>query len=148
MNINLQQATSDDWQEVGDIKGKSSSQYFKALTDKTELIDYVSKNKVFFVLYNGDKVGTVGLGYLSDSTIQLEGLNIIPIYRKLGLGQKTLEEVLKLIAKDNPKKIVLKVHPKNILALFLYMKNGFIVTGYLENYFGDGEPRLAMEKVL
>lgn len=145
MNIRLQQATENDWKEIGEVESKSSFKFFKALTSKEELTDYVLNSKVFFIIFEGNKVGTVGFKKISDDTIKLEGLNVIPQYRKFGIGQKALEEIIKLILKEKFKKINLIVHPKNILALFLYLKNGFIINGYIENYFGDGEPRLKME---
>ena len=148
MKINLLQATIDNWQEVGSIEGQSGSRYFKAYTTKEELSNYISGSKVFFIVSNGQKVGTIGFKKVSNDTAQLEGLNIIPNSRKMGFGREAINKLIELIIKGGYKKIMLFVHPKNTLALIMYISNGFVITGYKENFYGDGEPRLMMEKVI
>ena len=44
------------------------------------------------------------------------------------------------------RRIDLVTHPENENALRLYASLGFKVESRLENYFGDGEPRLALAK--
>jgi ribosomal protein S18 acetylase RimI-like enzyme len=46
------------------------------------------------------------------------------------------------------KPVHLVVHPKNVGALLLYLKCGFEMYGWDENYYGDGQPRLLVKRVL
>ena len=52
----------------------------------------------------------------------------------------------KLLKEIGNKKIVLTVHPQNNAALRIYLKLGFVIISWKDNYFGDGEPRLYLEK--
>jgi len=38
--------------------------------------------------------------------------------------------------------IWLITHPLNTPAILLYLKNGFQITGWKDNYYGDSEPRI------
>jgi ribosomal protein S18 acetylase RimI-like enzyme len=44
------------------------------------------------------------------------------------------------------KRIELVTHPDNKSAIKLYFSFGFLTEKQMENYFGDGEPRILMAK--
>ena len=46
------------------------------------------------------------------------------------------------------KRIDLVTHPDNIRAINLYQSLGFITESRKENYYGDGEPRIVMARIL
>jgi len=144
--LTLIKATLSDWQEIGAIESKSSTACFKALTLQGELEEYLTESSVYFAVVDGQKVGTIGFKKLSEDTAQLQGLNIKPEFRGKGYGNEVVDLLLKETERQGFTKVTLTVHPASIPALVTYLKHGFIVTGYKENYFGDGEPRLEMER--
>ena len=46
------------------------------------------------------------------------------------------------------KRIDLVTHPDNIKAIALYQSLGFAIESRKENYYGDGEPRIVMARIL
>lgn len=65
--------------------------------------------------------------------------------RGKGIGRLLSQKVMELFKSKGINRILLTVHPKNVPATHLYNKLGFEVHEKVENYYGDGEPRLLME---
>ena len=144
--MNLIKATVKDWEKVGAIEGLSSTKCFKALTLEPELVEYLSESQVFFIEVDGENVGTVGFKKASDEVAQIRGLNIHPAHRGHGYGKEVMTLILAEIAKQGYKTVKTLVHPESTPALITYLKSGFLVTGFSENYWGDGEARVEMGK--
>lgn len=144
--LTLQPATLSDWQEIGAIESNSGNACYKALTLEGELKEFLTESRVFFAINNGKKIGSVGIKQLSDKQAQLVNLSIMPEYRGQGYGKELVEVTVQEATRLGFETIMLLVHPTNTTAQIMYLKCGFIVTAYKENYFGDGEPRLVMER--
>ena len=54
-----------------------------------------------------------------------------------------MKKLLELV-KGN--QVYMITHPKNIAAIILYLKNGFEIASWKENCYGDGEPRLILQR--
>jgi ribosomal-protein-alanine N-acetyltransferase len=65
-----------------------------------------------------------------------------PIYRRQGIAHEVMRRILE--ACREVRRVELVTHPENQDALRLYKSLGFVVEGRIENYFGDGEPRLLL----
>lgn len=148
MDIKLLRATKDDTMEMIEFEKASSSQFFHAYTDVEGMGKYLENNFVFFILKSGEKVGAIGYEKIDDQLAQIQGLNILSEHRGVGVGKGAVEELLKIITNEGFKRANLMVHPHNSIAILTYMKSGFIIRSWRENYFGDGEPRLEMWKSL
>lgn len=134
----------DEWSKVGKLEGRSKSNFFHAFTKKEDILKYLTESSVYFIDLEGLHIGSIGFKALNEKTTQLEGLNIIPEKRKMGYAEDSVKLLMQLIKNKGFSEVVLLTHPKNVSALNLYLKLGFTVVGYFENYFGDGEPRLKM----
>ncbi len=106
-----------------------------------EEVDYLRYSEVFLA-YDGNKaIGLISYQLESD-TAEIKTLAVIPEYQRKGIGKQLISEILK---KLKGKRVHLVTHPKNTSAIILYLKSGFQIYGWKDNYYGDGEPRLLFE---
>lgn len=75
--------------------------------------------------------------------VELKGIAVIPDFQNKGIGRKMTEDFL---SKIKGKRSFLVTHPKNSGAIILYLKCGYEITGWKENYYGDGQPRLRLNR--
>lgn len=108
----------------------------------SEVTDYIKGSDTYYA-YDRD----ILIGYFvikhKDNQIEIGSIGIPEKFQSKGYGSAIMDYILK----NNPdKKIWLVTHPKNTKALFLYLRKGFEITGWIDNCFGDGQPRLKLEK--
>lgn len=75
--------------------------------------------------------------------VEIKQVLILPAYQRKGYGAQLFRHMLAAIG---PERVWLVTHPKNTPAILLYLKEGFRISGWNENYYGDGQPRLILEK--
>lgn len=95
----------------------------------------------------------VGYGILSVAAGEAHILNLCvdPNYRKLGYGDRVLDEILMRARRAEVKEIFLEVRPSNESAIALYHKKGFRQVAYRPAYYQahDGrEDAAVLSKVL
>ncbi len=82
------------------------------------------------------------VGYVSVNSVIDEGevLKIVVAkeYRKLGIGNGLVTEVLAKLRDKGVETVFLEVRSNNIPAKRLYEKNGFVKIGERKKYYGDG----------
>lgn len=143
-DIHLQRATDKEWQIVAKMEKSAGSDLFFPLTDKKEILDYIKDSTVYITHYKNNVVGTVSYEIKKDGVVYFNGLIVLPEYRCHGIAKLAMKQVLSEL---NDKKLFeLVVHPKNTPALIVYLKLGFLVKAWKDNYYGDGTPRLILEK--
>ncbi|HWQ60510.1 MAG TPA: GNAT family N-acetyltransferase, partial [Candidatus Fimivivens sp.] len=71
----------------------------------------------------------------------ISGLVIVPKFQRRGLARKAMNMLLDEL-KGFPH-LALDVHPDNH-AVKLYESLGFVATESVENFYGDGQPRIIM----
>lgn len=69
-----------------------------------------------------------------------------PAHRGKGVATDLLRALLERLDAAAIEAVWLTVHPENAGAVRLYQRLGFEATGEEADYFGDGEPRLRMER--
>ncbi|MDD4353948.1 MAG: N-acetyltransferase [Candidatus Nanoarchaeia archaeon] len=146
MKISFQQAKEDDWEEVQNLETSCKNKYFFALTCKEDIIRYLKNSKVFLIKDNKKKIGTISYEVKSKGHAYINGFTVHPSVRNKGIGKKAMEYIINNVKGFS--KITLVTHPKNLPALIIYLKAGFYIYGYKNNYYKDGEPRLLMVKEL
>ena len=127
-------------------KSVSGNKLFHPLTDEGAVRAYIKESIVFIVQLDGCAVGTVSYKLEDSGDVHIMGLTTSPQHQRLGIGKKAMEFVLGKLGKN--RRVYLTVHPENTPAVTLYLKPGFKAEGRKENYFGDGEPRLILAKIL
>lgn len=81
----------------------------------------------------------VGFAGVIDTVDQLEITNIVvrKDFRKKGLGNELLTELIKLAKENGKEKITLEVNNTNLVAIKLYEKNGFKNVGFRKKYYNN-----------
>ncbi|HZZ98701.1 MAG TPA: N-acetyltransferase [Candidatus Saccharimonadia bacterium] len=77
--------------------------------------------------------------------VELQSIVVVPQFQGKGVGKELLS---KLIETVDGKEIRLVTHPHNTGAIIFYLKSGFRIVGWGDNYYGDGEPRLKLARKL
>ena len=81
--------------------------------------------------------------------VQINNIAIHPNFRRLGVAETVLKQILNQIRMEGAKLITLEVRPSNYAARSLYHKLGFEALGLRENYYHDPpEHALVMCKYL
>ena len=145
MNLNFRKASQKDWELISLLeKSVASNVYFPIINEK-EVKDYIKKSIVYIVEKGDLPIGTISYEKKSDIYAYIDGLLIIPKYQDRGYGSKTLGWLMKKLG--GYKKVGLVTHPKNSKTIVIYLKQGFVINGWKDDYFGDGEPRIVLSRV-
>lgn len=142
--INLRRATLEDADIVATIEGSVSGiKVYSALTGRGE-IEKEIKNSIFYLIEkDGEVVGNVSYEMKGKSHAYMSGLAVMPKFQGQGIARQAVEIILSEL--KDVKVIDLVTHPENEKAIKLYESFGFKKAGeIIENYFGDGEPRIRM----
>ncbi len=106
-----------------------------------DVIDYTKDSDTYVAYEDNIPIGYYVLKTLSKKEKELKSIAIIKNYQGKGIGKLLLAQVLE---KCKNCSILLVTHPKNTAALLLYLKNGFNIVGWINDWSGDGEPRLKL----
>lgn len=142
--ITLQRVTTDDWKTVFQIETSAASDFYFSIDNEKEILEYIESHIVYFIIKDDEAIGTIAYKIEADEKVQLDGLIIVPEYRGKGIAK---EAIHKVITEVGNKVYFLTVHPSNSVAIRLYLGLGFVIKAWKDNYFGDNQPRLIMEKV-
>jgi [ribosomal protein S18]-alanine N-acetyltransferase len=97
-----------------------------------------------YICFDDDKaVGFFAYKDNSKGEVELKTMAVIPEYRGRGIGKEMMAYFLQ---SNKGKDLFLVTHPQNSGAIVLYLKSGFAITGWNENYYGDGQPRLMLKR--
>ncbi len=141
--ITLKRCKNDDWQIVEKMEKVAKSRLFSPFEGEKKIKEYIRKSEVYMILKGDDPIGTVSYEVKKDGHILFNGLVVLPKYRKRGIGSTAIQKALK---RAGNRKAELIVHPENTVALIIYLKLGFKIKSWKDNYFGDGESRLILWK--
>jgi ribosomal protein S18 acetylase RimI-like enzyme len=116
---------------------------YSALTKDEDIKNEITGSVVYFIL-EGDKViGDISYTLKQPDHAYISGLLIHPDFRSKGVARQAMNWLLEKDLK-NVSTIDLVTHPHNTGAIKLYLSLGFVIDGWKDNYFGDGQPRIYM----
>jgi len=96
-----------------------------------------------------DKIVGYIIFWLVQEEAQISNLAVHPDYKRLGIGEAVLGQVLTIMRKMDAKQVILEVRPSNLAARTLYEKNGFTLLGLRKGYYQNPpEDALIMSKNL
>lgn len=143
LNIDLQIASTVDIPKIIQIeKSVSGDKTYSAMLTEEEWFEAFKKVKIFLVKNGDEIIGEISYEIKSPDNVYIDGLVIKPEFQGKGFSRKVMDKIMNEL-KDF-KRIDLVTHPENIRAIQLYKSFGFKIEGQIENYFGDGEPRIIM----
>jgi ribosomal-protein-alanine N-acetyltransferase len=96
-----------------------------------------------------DKIIGYIIFWLVADEAQISNLAVNPDFKRLGIGDTILKQVLTTMRRMQAKQVILEVRPSNLSARTLYEKNGFTLLGIRRGYYQDPpEDALVMSKSL
>lgn len=110
--------------------------------DDEEEINYLKGSEVYIAYENRAPIGFFAYK-VEGNDAEVKTMAVLPEWQGKGVGREMMRKLFDLTL---GKHLKLVTHPKNSQALIFYLKSGFRVCGWTDNYFGDGEPRLSLER--
>ena len=108
------------------------------LADLQKKYEFPAGRLLAAVADDGDVIGCVAYCRHSSSRCEMKRLYVIPTYRKEGVGQTLLTEIINLAAADGYTEMVLDTRLPMESAIRLYRRNGFTeIPAYYENPMDD-----------
>lgn len=93
-------------------------------------------------------IGYVIYWHIQDE-IQVSNIAVHPDFRRMGVGESVLRQVLSQLKKEGAKYVSLEVRPSNMAAIKLYNKLGFDILGIRKDYYRNPpEHAVVMAKYL
>lgn len=115
---------------------------YNPITNTADALDEIQTNELFFIESEGTTVGTIAYAQKPDGSYYISNVAVLPEYRGKGIARLAMQKILEHISPAH--RVWLVVHPENENALKLYTSLGFKQENRVENYYGDGEPRVVM----
>lgn len=136
-------ATQDDIDDFLELeRSVDGLPTYSAMTDRAEALEEIRKNIVYIIRERGRAIGSVMYEMKTPGHAHISGLVVHPDFQGRGIGKIAMDKVLGELA--HVPEIDLVTHPDNERAIKLYKSLGFVSGECIENYFGDGEPRIVM----
>ena len=84
--------------------------------------------QIFFALVDGEPAGTVALIEMGDDAFELAKMAVSPDHRGLGLSNLLMDACIEYSRKKGKRSIILESNTKQVAAIKLYRKYGFVET--------------------
>ncbi|PJE62935.1 hypothetical protein COU88_02255 [Candidatus Roizmanbacteria bacterium CG10_big_fil_rev_8_21_14_0_10_39_6] len=142
--VTFLKTTETDWPIILELeKGMVGNLIYRPIIDIEELKSYFSKSTIYKVISGKSLIGYCAYE-LTDNTAEITALLVLNQFQKKGVGECMLKKIMEEL--DAIQNIKVITSPENVVALRLYLKYGFIVKEWKENYW-QGQPRLVLYKV-
>lgn len=145
----FRRAISSDWESVQTILWEAidtSGGLYIADTNKEAVLSFIKEAEVYLIIEPKKSIGLIAYTMESPEIAHVEELVVRPEYKGKGYGTQAILWLDKKV--KNIKKIVLETHPHNTPAICLYLNHDFRIEEWKDNFFGDGEPRIILTKVI
>jgi ribosomal protein S18 acetylase RimI-like enzyme len=130
--------------EIYEIYKRAFVRDFDAKVDSVQaVINYLQKSECWLGYLDDKPICYFASQQDEDGRVELRTLGLLPDYQGKGIGDTILEKFLSEV-RGKPTHLI--VHPRNISAIILYLKKGWIVNGYETDFYGDGQPRILLER--
>jgi ribosomal-protein-alanine N-acetyltransferase len=142
--ISLRRATTEDIDSIFEIeKSLVRTKLYIGLADNEDAAKEITENTYYLILKDGKIVGDVAYQITDENHAYICELAVAKAFQHQGIARRAVEIILEKLR--DVKLISLVTHPENDKAIKLYKSFGFKQVGEpIENYFGDGEPRIKM----
>lgn len=104
-------------------------------------LKYLAGCEVYLAYVNDIPAGV--LAFARDKErVEVKQILVVPSFQKKGYGREIMDR-LKELARGE--RVWFVTHPRNSAAIILHLKSGYRITGWKDNYYGDGQPRIIFE---
>lgn len=144
MEITLERATTENIPEILEVeKTVVGTKIYSGLTSAEEAEKELATDIYYLIKKDGKVVGDTSYQVKGKDHAYISGLVVAKEFQRQGIARKAMQVLLEIL--KDIKLIDLATHPENTGAINLYKSFGFKQVGEpMENYFGDGEPRIKM----
>lgn len=104
-----------------------------------------------YVIVHSSEKRVIGyiIYWLLQEEVQISNIAIHPDYRRMGIGETVLRQVMAKLKGEKVRFIFLEVRPSNTIAIDLYKKLGFDIVGIRKDYYRNPEEHaIVMGKTL
>ena len=143
MDIKFTKVEIKDWKVLRTLEEGAASDMFAPCNGEEGYKKYILESNVFIITNENKPMGTISYKNQDNGLILINGLTIMPEHRGRGIAKLAMNKLLNEVGNKN---FELVVHPRNTPALLIYLSLGFSIIEWKENYFGDGEPRLYLQR--
>ena len=102
----------------------------------------------FILARMGTKIVGFIMGKLLENQVRILLLTVTPEFRERGVGSRLLVHFERETAKRGISRIFLEVRISNSKAISFYKLHGFVESGYIPKFYGNGEGGVVMTKYL
>ena len=142
--INFVKATDNDWPILLELeKSEIGNTIYAPETDMNKFKKVFSKSVVYKVTVDGKLAGFCAYELKKDEA-EITGLLVLKEFRRKGVGELMIKKLVNDLKTAD--KIKITTSPENIVALRLYLKYGFVIKGWKDNYW-QGQPRLILYRI-
>ncbi len=142
MKIDLLSATEKDIPKYLSLENSlPQSTLYAVIKDEIEAKKEFEENIIFFIRSNDEIVGSIQYEMKSPDHAYISGLVVVPEFQGQGIAREAMHQLLEKL--KEMKIIDLVTHPENPV-IRLYESFSFVQGEIIENYFGDGEPRVRL----
>lgn len=149
MNLSFIKSTESDWQTVQAILQEAvdtTNGLYIAHTSQEAIIKLINTCELYLIKEAEVPVGVIAYSMEDKEVAYVEEVVVKPQFKGKGYGHQAMQWLTNHL--KDVKKITLVTHPHNTPAIRLYLKNGFKIVKWNDNYFGDGQPRITLAKVI
>lgn len=141
----FKKATEKDVESFLELeKAVANNKLYSSFKEEDEILEEF-KNAEVYLMYKGDRViGSTAFQMKSPDHAYLAGLVVHPDFQGQGLAREAA--LFRLEKLQGIKRIDVVTHPDNFKIIGLYESLGFKIEKQIENYYGDGEPRVMLVK--
>ena len=143
MEASLLQADDGDIEKLIEIEQSVvKNKIYHPMLSRDEWLVALQAGQVYLIMVEGVAVGSIGFENKKDGVVHISGLVVSPSYQGKGFEKQAMDELLEKL--KDAKRVDLVTHPKNKKALRLYQSLGFVLEKEMQNYYGDGQPRVML----
>ena len=118
---------------------------YEARTSIGEVLKEIVANSFFLIEDTERIIGSISFRPLEPTGVYIGNMAVDPAARRRGTARAALQFVFDRTRGASRWELV--THPDNSAAIMLYTSAGFAAGETLENYFGDGQPRMRMVRL-
>lgn len=147
--MTVRPATKADARTCARIEKQESGESIEIIEDDIEK-QIEEEDQFIFVAEEGGKV----VGFISaewqrwNNSVYIDSLYIDENHRYKGYGSQLLKEMIRKSREVRSKKVFIDVEAGNTNALIMYLKHGFEVNGYVQDFYRSREEGNAVFLVL
>ncbi len=122
----------------------AGNRMYSGSLNRVEALQEIMENEVYLIYRDEQLIGSTAFQMKNRDHAYLSGMVVHPDFQGQGIAREAA--LFRLRKLQGVKRIDLVTHPANFKVIHLWKSIGFQIEKRIENYFGDGEPRLVLAK--